>query len=258
MELLYRDEALAAFHKPAGLLMHRSAIDRHETRFALQEARDALGQRVYPVHRLDKPTSGVLLFALDPVVAGRLTLAFTTGRVHKAYRAVVRGHTASEGLIHHPLGEMLDPMTDSGADPDKGPQIATTAYRRLATVELPHAVGPYATARYSLVEAAPRTGRRHQIRRHMKHIAHPVVGDTTHGDGRHNAFFRAHYGCRRLLLVATRVELAHPLTAAPLTISAAPAADFQAIVDALPWRADAGNGGDIPTIALQGLPAPTD
>lgn len=244
MELLYRDEALAAFHKPAGLLMHRSAIDRHETRFALQEARDALGQRVYPVHRLDKPTSGVLLFALDPGVAGCLTLAFTTGGVCKTYCAVVRGHTALEGLIDHPLGEMLDPMTDARADPDKGPQVATTAYRRLATVELPHAVGPYASARYSLIEASPRTGRRHQIRRHMKHMAHPVVGDTTHGDGRHNVFFREHYGCRRLLLVATRVVLEHPLTAAPLAITAAPAADFQAIVEALPWRVDGGDAGD--------------
>ncbi len=238
MELLYRDEALAAFHKPAGLLMHRSAIDRHETRFALQEARDALEQRVYPVHRLDKPTSGVLLFALDPRVAGRLTLAFTAGRVRKTYRAVVRGFTAVEGVCHHPLGEMLDPMTDRRADPHKDPQPAATAYRRLATVELPHAVGPYATARYSLVEASPRTGRRHQIRRHMKHIAHPVVGDTTHGDGRHNAFFRERYGCRRLLLAAVRLVLAHPLRGETLVIEAPPAPDFQDVVDAIPWQWD--------------------
>lgn len=235
LRLIWSDEAVAAFHKPAGLLVHRSAIDRHETRFALQEAREVLGRHVYPVHRLDKPTSGVLLFALTPGVARSLTGAFAGGRVAKTYLAVVRGHMAPVGVMDRPLAELQDPMTDSLADPAKASQRAVTAYRRRAVAELPFAVGRYATARYSLVELRPHTGRRHQIRRHLKHAGHPVVGDTTHGDGRHNAFFRRRFQCRRLLLAATGVELAHPVTQVPLCIACPPAEDFQQVVDAIPW-----------------------
>ena len=235
MEILYRDDCMVALHKPSGLLVHRSAIDKRETRFALQEARDLLGQRVYPVHRLDKPTSGVLLFALDSETARRLTEQFTQGLVQKTYLAVVRGYTPERAVIDYPLKEELDRMTDALADPDKAAQDAVTEYERLATVELPHPVGRYATARYSLIRLTPRTGRKHQIRRHMKHVFHPVVGDTTHGDGKQNAFFREQFDCHRLLLASTALELAHPHTQQALRIEARPAADFQRVLDAIGW-----------------------
>lgn len=232
MDILYLDDWLVAVHKPSGLLVHRSLIDKHETQFALQRVRDQLGRRVYPVHRLDKPTSGVLVFALDVETARTLTAQFKRGAVHKTYLALVRGYTEDRGLINHPLREELDAIADHAADPAKAAQPAVTGYRCLGRVELPYAVGRYRTARYSLLELAPRTGRKHQIRRHLKHIFHPIIGDTTHGDGRHNRFFREHFDNQRLLLAATEIALQHPRGGQPLSIAAPLAADFQRVVDA--------------------------
>ena len=235
IEILYQDDLLVAVNKPAGLLVHRSAIDRHETRFALQIVRDQIGQRVYPFHRLDKPTSGVLLFALNSEVARQMMEAFSSGDIKKRYVAVVRGYTPEEELIDYPLKEQLDRMTDAKANRDKPAQEAVTAYKRLATVELPFAVGRYATARYSLLSLMPQTGRKHQIRRHMKHIFHPIVGDTTHGDGRHNSFFREQFGCHRLLLSATNLTFKHPATGEMLSVDAPLDEGFAHIVQELGW-----------------------
>lgn len=235
MHVLYLDPHLVVVNKPAGLLVHRSAIDRHETRYALQEVRDRIGRRVYPVHRLDKPTSGALLFALSPDVARAMTEQFAAGAVRKRYLAVVRGHVADTGVIDHPLAEELDAMTDARASGNKGPQQAVTEYRCLARAELPHAAGRYETSRFSLVQAFPRTGRKHQIRRHMKHISHPIVGDTTHGDGRQNALFRTHLQCRRLLLAATGMTFAHPVSGERIDLSAPLDAEFAAVIERLGW-----------------------
>lgn len=235
MDILYRDDWLVAVDKPTGLLVHRSDIDRHETRYAMKLVRDRLGRRVYPVHRLDKPTSGVLVFALDPDTARRMTDRFTVGDVKKTYLAVVRGHTAPDGTIDYPLVEELDPITDSKARRDKPAQPAVTCYQRLAVAELPFPVGRYASCRYSLLEVSPRTGRKHQIRRHMKHIFHPVVGDTTHGDGRHNRFFREHFGCNRLLLSSVGLAFAHPHTGAELTLAAPLDESLRAVLAGLGW-----------------------
>ena len=209
LTLLYRDDRIAAFNKPSGLLVHRSYIDRTETRFALQMARDLLGQRVYPVHRLDKPTSGVLLFALSPEDAAILTGAFTAGMARKRYLGVCRGTAPENGTIDHPLLEEQD-RHDPYRQEGKEPQQAVTTYRRLAGIELPFAVGRYPSSRYSLIEAEPLTGRRHQIRRHFKHIFHPLVGDVNYGEGRHNRFFREEFNCCRLLLHAAELSIPHP------------------------------------------------
>ncbi len=232
---MYRDERLLAVYKPAGLLVHRSAIDRHETRFLLQLLRDQIGRRVYPAHRLDKPTAGIMLLALDPELAALLTAAFTENRVRKTYLAVVRGWLEGEGRIDYALREELDPMTDRQARRDKPPQSAVTDWRCLGRVELPYPVGRYSSARYSLLELRPQSGRKHQIRRHLKHIFHPVVGDTTHGDGRHNRFFRSHLDCHRLLLAALRLELEHPLSGQPLDLRTAPDIEFRRVLAALGW-----------------------
>jgi len=245
LTILYRDDWLVAIDKPAGMLVHRSMIDRHETRFAMQILRDQLGQRVWPLHRLDKPTSGVLLFGLSQETARQMGERISNRDTLKQYLAVVRGYTDEHGVIDYPLKEELDKISDKQADKGKAAQEAVTAYDRLATVELPYAVGRYPTARYSLLSVTPQTGRKHQIRRHMKHIFHPIVGDTTHGDGRHNQLFRGRFDCRRLLLMASRLTFTHPVTGRQVSIEASPDAPFRRAISLfgdpeLPARAHAG------------------
>ncbi len=224
-----------AVNKPSGLLVHRSDIDRHETQFALQMVRDMIGQRVYPVHRLDKPTSGVLLFALSSENANKMMQLFANGRVEKRYLAIVRGYTPESETINYALKEQLDRVADRKARKGKPAQSAITYYRRLATVELPYAVGPYSTCRYSLLEVTPKTGRKHQIRRHMKHVFHPLVGDTTHGDGKHNQLFRDQFNCHRLLLSAVGLSFKHPITQQQLTLNASLDKSFSRVMMWLKW-----------------------
>jgi tRNA pseudouridine65 synthase len=235
LTLLHRDDRIAVFNKPSGLLLHRSYIDRAETRFALQLARDLLGQRVYPVHRLDKPTSGVLLFALSPEDAALLTASFTAGKVRKRYLAVCRGITPESGFIDYPLLEEQD-RHDPFRQEGKEPQAAITSYRRLATVELPFAVGRYPSSRYSLVEIEPLTGRRHQIRRHFKHIFHPLVGDVNYGEGRHNRFFREEFNCCRLLLHAAELVFPHPTDGHIVRFTAPLDSTFAGLIESLGWH----------------------
>lgn len=233
LTLLYGDDVLVAIDKPAGLLVHRSDIDRRETHFAVQMLRDQLGRRVYPVHRLDKGTSGVLLFAFDGATAGRLGGQFEGGQVRKRYLAVVRGWPSVSGIIDHPLVRDHD---DYGASlPAAEAQPALTRYRRLATVELPVAVDRYPASRYALVELEPETGRRHQLRRHMKHIAHPIIGDATHGKGRHNRYFQEAFGCHRLLLACVELVFRHPVTDARVVVQAPPGEQFLRLLDRFGW-----------------------
>jgi tRNA pseudouridine65 synthase len=232
LSIIHRDADLVAIDKPAGLLVHRSPIDRRETRFALQLLRDQIGQHVYPVHRLDKPTSGVLLFALDPAIAAALARQFGERTVHKHYLAVVRGYCPAGGLIDHPIRDDPDRLAGLERGP---PRAAITHYRCLATVQLSHAVDRYPSARYSLVALKPETGRKHQLRRHMKHIGHPIIGDAKHGKGVHNRFFRDHFQAGRLLLTCTALHLQHPRTHAPLALRANLDAAFWRVIDACQW-----------------------
>jgi tRNA pseudouridine65 synthase len=236
MEILYLDDHLVAVTKPAGLLVHRSAVDPRETVSALQLTRDRIGRRVYPAHRLDRPTSGVLLFALSPETASLLGAAFSARRVEKRYLAVVRGFVPEEGIIAYPLAEEHDRTTDRRARGKKEPQEAITSFRRLALAELPLPSGGHATSRYSLMEARPLTGRKHQIRRHCKHLHHPVIGDTTHGDGFHNRQFRDHLDCSRLLLHALTLTLPHPITEESLTITAPLDEGFNRLFQRMGWQ----------------------
>ncbi|MDQ6980520.1 MAG: tRNA pseudouridine(65) synthase TruC [Ghiorsea sp.] len=235
LDILYQDEYLVAVHKPSGLLVHRSMIDKYETRFALQMVRNQVGQHVYPVHRLDKPTSGVLLFALNPEVAKQVGEQFAAHTVEKSYLAVVRGFTDESGIIDYALKEELDKKSDKRAKQDKTPQNAVTHYERLATVELDEPVGRYKTSRYSLVRLTPKTGRKHQLRRHLKHIFHPIVGDTTHGDGKHNQMFRDKLNCHRLLLAATCLSFEHPVSHEKIRIEAGLNDVFTDILQRLHW-----------------------
>lgn len=222
--ILYRDEYLVAVHKPHGVLVHRNVHAGREP-FLVQLLRDQLGARVYPVHRLDRPTSGLLIMGLKPEAAAILARQFAGREVRKTYIAVVRGVVPTAGVIDRPL------TGASGAE-----QEARTEFQRLATVELPWPVGPYATARFSLVQACPRTGRTHQIRRHFAHIRHPIIGDVLRGDGRQNRFFREHFNTHRLLLASTGLDLQHPASHERLKLRCPLAEELAKLFQQLGWE----------------------
>ena len=227
LRVLHADAAIVAIDKPAGLLVHRSSLDAHETRSAAEMLRTQLGAPVWLLHRLDKATSGVLAFARSAAVASALGEAFEAGRVHKRYLALVRGWPPAEGEIDYPLAR--DPELPSAGQPRLP---AVTRYRRRACFEWPFPDGQHATSRYALVEVEPLSGRRHQIRRHFKHIAHPLVGDTTHGKGTHNRAVAAWLGTARLWLHACRLELPGIDDGPALVIESAPGGEWQPLLAA--------------------------
>lgn len=205
--VLHRDEHLVAVAKPSGLVVHRGGWADDDV-VVMTLVRDTIGQHVWPVHRLDRGASGVLLFALDADTARLLHEQLERGAVTKRYLALVRGAPPASGVIDHPIPRRED-----------GPRVpALTEYRRVAIWEERAPAAP--ERRYALVEAVPRTGRLHQIRRHLKHISHPLIGDVNYGKGPHNRFFRERFGLHRLALHAAAVSLTHPVTHAHLRIHA--------------------------------------
>jgi tRNA pseudouridine65 synthase len=238
LTVLYRDEHIVVIDKPANLLVHRSEIDRHETRFAIQILRDQIGQKVWPAHRLDRGTSGVLLFGLSPEMASLLGRQFEAGTVEKRYLAVVRGHPPLSGSIDHALSRQRDAYEFQGENSSQEAQPALTRYRRLASIELPFAVDRYPSSRYALLELEPVTGRRHQLRRHLKHIAHPIIGDATYGKGRHNRFFAEQFDCNRLLLACTRLSFTHPVTRQNIAVDAPLTGKFASLLTRFGWSPD--------------------
>jgi tRNA pseudouridine65 synthase len=236
LNILYRDEHLVAIDKPAGLLVHRSDVARQERRFAVQLLRDQIGCRVQPVHRLDRGTSGILLFGLDADATRLLAAQFAQGLVRKTYLAVVRGWPPESGSVDHPLDPQPDEYAGQGRQSPTAD--ACTRYRRLATVELPVAVDRHPRTRYALMALEPLTGRRHQLRRHMKHIAHPIIGDATHGKGIHNRFFQRQFDCHRLLLACVEVSFRHPLSGRQATIRCPVGDAFAALLQRLGWPGD--------------------
>lgn len=209
LEIIYQDEALIAINKPHGLLVHRSKMANDATEFALQLLRDQVGRQVYPVHRLDRKTGGALLFAFDKETEIRMQKQFQAGEVNKKYLAIVRGFTPDSLDIDYPL------MKENGHM-----QEAFTAFRTLQRTELPVPFGKHPTARYSLVEANPETGRMHQLRRHFAHIFHPIIGDRPHGCNKQNRFFKEQFNMTTMLLHASSLTFMHPLAQQEIILQA--------------------------------------
>lgn len=220
LDILYQDDYIVAVNKPSGLFVHRSFMDRHEIYFALQLVRDQIGKYVYPLHRLDKPTSGVLLFALNENVARLMNEKFSERKISKTYYAITRGHLNGEGLIDYALKEKLDKYGDKFAQPNKPAQEAQTYYQCVNQSVLPVALGKYDSVRYSLIKLNPKTGRRHQIRRHLAHLRYPIIGDINYGDNKQNPFFHEYFGFKRLMLHAQSLAFIHPVTDKPIEIKA--------------------------------------
>jgi len=231
LQIIYADPWIVAINKPSGLFVHRTWLDFEATTFAVQRLRDQLGQPVYPAHRLDRATSGVLLFAIDRTVLPALAMTFEAGAIVKHYLAVVRGWPPESLDIDYPLKRFT--VADGDGAPTGAAQPAQTTVARLGTVELPIRVDRYPTTRYALVGLTPQTGRRHQLRRHLRHANHPIIGDTTYGQGRHNRLFREQFHSHRMLLHASHLRLTHPITGEVLHLDAAPPPDFSQVLEQL-------------------------
>lgn len=215
LDIIQLVDGLVAINKPHGLLVHRSPIAGDASEFAVQLLRDQLGQRVYPVHRLDRKTGGVLLFALEESLNPAMQMLFAEGKVHKTYLAIVRGYTPDTLAIDYPL------KRDDGVVQD-----AFTKLKTLHRAEIPVAFGKHATSRYSLVELEPATGRMHQLRKHMAHVMHPIIGDRPHGCNKQNKLFKEQFNMNTMLLHARHLSFIHPETGVAVHIDAPVQAEF--------------------------------
>ena len=222
LPILFQDTSLVAINKPHGLLVHRSPIAADVQEFALQMLRDQLQKNVYPVHRLDRKTAGVLLFTFSKETLVHVSNQFMDGTVTKKYLAILRGHAPESGTIDYPLENESGKM-----------QEAITHFRTLGRSEIPYALGNYSSLRYSLVLAEPETGRMHQLRRHFAHIMYPIIGDRPHGCNKQNRFFKETFQMESMLLHAQQLSLRHPETGDELTISAPISSEFQRMLETL-------------------------
>jgi len=204
------------------LLVHRSMIAADTSEFAVQILRDQIGKKVSPVHRLDRKTSGILLFALTDQMNREMQMQFQEGKVQKKYHAIVRGFTPDSLEIDYPL------KRDDGLIQD-----AFTAFETIKRVELPLPFGKHATSRYSLVDLHPTTGRMHQLRKHMAHIFHPIIGDRPHGCNKQNRFFKEHFQMDSMLLHARQIQFEHPALNRTITISADYQPEFKRMLQVL-------------------------
>ncbi|HCH31307.1 MAG TPA: pseudouridylate synthase [Oceanospirillaceae bacterium] len=230
LSIIHQDADLVAINKPTGLLVHRSPIDKRETRFAVQELRNQLGQHVYPLHRLDKPTSGVLVFALSSEAASFYGQQFQQHRIQKTYLALVRGYGPKQLSIDHALKDEADDY--AGIKGDGEAKEALTHVQSIQKFEIPLRVDRYETTRLSLMQCQPVSGRKHQIRRHLKHIGHPIVGDSRHGKGLLNRACEGYFGVGRLWLACTQMTLMREDGSA-LVIDAPLATDFAGLLGQL-------------------------
>ncbi|MFB0495042.1 tRNA pseudouridine65 synthase [Mucilaginibacter sp. OAE612] len=224
LEIIYRDEHLIAINKPHGLLVHRSPIAADASEFALQLLRDQIGMKVNPAHRIDRKTGGILLFAFNKEVEIAMQKAFMENQVSKKYLAIVRGHTPDAEDINYPLRKENGTLQD-----------AFTSYTTLKRAELDIAFGKHPTSRYSLVEAVPTTGRMHQLRKHLSHIFHPIIGDRTHGCNKQNKLFLEQWEMTTMLLHASQLTFKHPITGEEITIKAALQPEFARVMEIMGW-----------------------
>ena len=222
LEILYSDHELVAINKPPGLLVHRTKIASDASEFALQMLRNQLGISVYPCHRLDRKTSGVLLFAKDEATNRSMQVKFSKGEIQKKYVAIVRGFTPDEEIIDYPL-KREDGLV----------QQAITRYRTIHRTELNIPYSGQKSSRYSLVEIEPQTGRTHQIRKHFAHIYHPIIGDRPHGCNKQNKLFKEKWEMTTMMLHASLLSFQHPFSKEKIVITAQFSPEFKRSLDFL-------------------------
>lgn len=224
LEILFHDEHLVAINKPHGLLVHRSNIAADADEFAIQLLRNQIGQKVNPVHRIDRKTGGILLFALDKATEIAMQQQFMENQVKKKYWAIVRGHTPDKEDIDYPLRKENGTLQD-----------AFTTYSTLQRAEINVPFGGHNTSRYSLLEVIPATGRMHQIRKHLSHIFHPIIGDRTHGCNKQNKLFKEKWEMTTMLLHASFLSFKHPVTGGVINIEAPLQNEFVRVMNLMNW-----------------------
>ena len=222
LEILFKDTHFAIINKPHGLLVHRSKIAVNTDIYALQLLRDQLGLKVYPTHRLDRKTSGVLVFALSEEANSKMQLQFATNQVQKTYQAIVRGFTPTTETINYAL------TNDKGKTQEAITRFTTIKHTE---VNIPH--GKFSTSRYSLVEINPETGRFHQIRKHFAHLRHPIIGDRPHGCNKQNKLFKEKWSMNTMMLHAKEISFSHPFTNEQLVIEAPFQSEFNRTIKLL-------------------------
>ena len=231
LKILYQDEDLVVVSKPEKMLTHRTEIANGDTEFALQLLRDQIGRRVSPVYRLDRGTSGILMFGLNREIVSALSQQ-THETFHKRYYAVVRGWAPEDIEVRHALKHPVDPYLRVQKTEA---QDALSYLHRVAESEVPVSSGKFDTTRLSLVLLELATGRRHQLRRHLKHLAHPIIGDATYGKGPLNRVLAEYFGGDRLLLHCGRISFIHPRTQKRLTIDDQPSGLMRQVIERLEW-----------------------
>lgn len=217
LEIIYEDEDIVAINKPHGLMVHRSKIANDATEFALQLLRDQIGQKVYPAHRLDRKTSGVLLFSKTKEVDRMIQHQFMNHNIDKTYFAIVRGHLPEKGTIDYAIGE------------DDKKKEACTYYEVQEQFEINVPLGKHPTSRYALIKVQPTSGRFHQIRKHMAHIFHPIIGDRPHGCSKQNRMWKIRYGMESMMLHAAELEIQHP-DGKLRNLKASPSPEFERVL----------------------------
>jgi len=222
LQIIYQDEHLVVINKPHGLLVHRSPIAADAEEFAVQMLRDQIGQKVFPVHRIDRKTSGILVFGLNGEIARLIQEQLEDHATNKTYLAIVRGYFPESLELDYPL------TNDTGKV-----QEALTHFKCLKHTEVDVPFGKHATSRYSLIEAYPKTGRMHQIRKHLKHLRHPIIGDRPHGCNKQNRLFKAQWNMTTMMLHAQKLNLSHPITNEPLHLEAPLFSTFKKMIDTL-------------------------
>lgn len=229
LPILYQDDHLVAVNKPSGLLVHKSWVAKDAKEFALQTVRDMMGKHVFPIHRLDRPTSGVLLFAYSGELAQQVQSQWESAE--KIYWAVVRGWLPEPKRVDHPLKGMADYGQDIETE-----QEAQTQFTPLGKIEIDDQIDRYPKSRFSWVQAQPFQGRTHQIRRHLKHLSHPILGDARYGKGKYNRYMAEHYGADRLMLHARRLTVTHPVLGSQIRIEAPIEGSMQSLFERFSWQ----------------------
>ena len=227
VNIVYEDDFILCVSKPNNMLVHHAHHSRNvaDEDSLLQVLDQQFNAKFYPIHRLDRRTSGIILMAKETKHVAPFQKLFTENAIQKTYYGVVRGHAPETKIIDSPV---------KGRD-GKVHKDAETHLKTVHKVILEVPVKPYDTSRYSLVELQPKTGRLHQLRIHMNKISHPLIGDAKYGDKNHNVMYDENFGWNNLFLHAHTLKFTHPFLNKEFTLKAEFPKDWSDLFKKFEW-----------------------